>query len=350
MITRRLFALSSLALGAGGPAVAQEAQAPQCYPIDFENERRRRFINLPYGSSDAAWGHVTGNHITTVLSRHVANDGEPQLKCSIHLRFHANLEYLNGTRFDSDTLTAMELRSASVRVGDRRFEAVLPENWFAEDRSVERDAVQSQGWARRPVVYSGHSLGSVHVRYNPYWIIEMELPQEVIRDILAGDAISEFSLQLGSGAWTMQPDGLEAFTARLQDDLREAAQTLGDYVEGRCVAPLPPNITSSECFVTTAACSAVGLADDCWELTQLRAFRDGWLAQQAYGAQDIAAYYALAPAALGRLSARPDARRLLIGEYWRTIIPCAVFSALKLNALAYARYRAMMARLQALTA
>src|SRR5690606_29479169 len=33
------------------------------------------------------------------------------------------------------------------------------------------------------------------------------------------------------------------------------------------------------CFLTTATCQVVGLADDCWELTTLRHFRDGWLAR-----------------------------------------------------------------------
>ncbi len=48
------------------------------------------------------------------------------------------------------------------------------------------------------------------------------------------------------------------------------------------------------CFITTAVCSHEGKADDCRELTTLRAFRDGWLSEN--GGEDlIAQYYHIAP-------------------------------------------------------
>lgn len=48
------------------------------------------------------------------------------------------------------------------------------------------------------------------------------------------------------------------------------------------------------CFITTAACAYEGKADDCYELTSFRAFRDGWLSEN--GGEDlIREYYDLAP-------------------------------------------------------
>ena len=48
------------------------------------------------------------------------------------------------------------------------------------------------------------------------------------------------------------------------------------------------------CFITTALCTYEGKADDCRELTTLRAFRDGWLMEQG-GDSLIREYYELAP-------------------------------------------------------
>ena len=52
---------------------------------------------------------------------------------------------------------------------------------------------------------------------------------------------------------------------------------------------------SPNCFLTTAVCEYLGKADDCEELTTLRAYRDNWLAKQPGGRELIEEYYAIAP-------------------------------------------------------
>lgn len=97
-----------------------------------------------------------------------------------------------------------------------------------------------------------------------------------------------------------------------------------------------------DCFLTTATCEVVGLEDDCWELTTLRRFRDGWLAWQEGGVEDIARYYRDAPAiarALG--SDRQAALRL----YWTRIVPSALAAQLGANKLARRIYTRMMGEL-----
>ena len=89
------------------------------------------------------------------------------------------------------------------------------------------------------------------------------------------------------------------------------------------------------CFLTTAACEGVGLADDCWELRTLRKFRDGWLAQQRGGIDDIVTYYPKAPAIAERL--RGD-RRALLRLYWLRIVPSALAAQIGANRLARAIY------------
>jgi hypothetical protein len=54
--------------------------------------------------------------------------------------------------------------------------------------------------------------------------------------------------------------------------------------------------SDEECFLTTACIRARGLADDCWELTILRKFRDLYVASLNKGKCAIAEYYSFAPA------------------------------------------------------
>jgi|GEM_PF-2392431 len=95
----------------------------------------------------------------------------------------------------------------------------------------------------------------------------------------------------------------------------------------------------SDCFLTTAACDGVGLADDCWELRTLRRFRDGWLARQPGGAEDIARYYREAPAIAEKLRSDPEA---LLKLYWTRIIPSALAAQFGANHLARRLYTGMM--------
>lgn len=49
------------------------------------------------------------------------------------------------------------------------------------------------------------------------------------------------------------------------------------------------------CYITTAICELEGKADDCYELTQFRHFRDNYLLKQPNGEQLIKTYYETAP-------------------------------------------------------
>lgn len=79
---------------------------------------------------------------------------------------------------------------------------------------------------------------------------------------------------------------------------------------------------SGWCFITTAACEYFGKPDDCYELTLLRQFRDGWLALQPSGEKLIREYYRVAPLIVDALSVSEE-RNAIYQDIWNCyIVPC----------------------------
>ena len=90
----------------------------------------------------------------------------------------------------------------------------------------------------------------------------------------------------------------EAYLAERQDgeiaDAEMDAVAGGKKMGGNYCGELRQQVRSS-CFLTTAVCEYLGKADDCEELTTLRAYRDNWLAKQPGGRELIEEYYRIAP-------------------------------------------------------
>lgn len=135
--------------------------------------------------------------------------------------------------------------------------------------------------------------------------------------------------------------------ASLIPDARQAAEAKarGVYEDYRAQNPDGGTCEREGCFLTTATVGAVGLADDCWELSTLRRFRDGWLARQPFGAALIAEYYRLAPALVALIDARADARKIWLESWAFGIVPAAMAARLGLNRLALWLYRRMVSSL-----
>lgn len=63
------------------------------------------------------------------------------------------------------------------------------------------------------------------------------------------------------------------------------------------------------CYITTAVCRSMDKPDDCYELTTLRRYRDGYLADTEDSGEIIREYYNIAPTIVKRIDRRdnPDA-------------------------------------------
>ncbi|MEM9458844.1 MAG: DUF4157 domain-containing protein [Myxococcota bacterium] len=78
----------------------------------------------------------------------------------------------------------------------------------------------------------------------------------------------------------------------------------------------------TRCFLSSACVQAHGLPDDCFELTTLRRFRDGYLQSLPTGPATIEQYNDLAPRILDGIDRCPDADARLEALYDELVAPC----------------------------
>ena len=80
--------------------------------------------------------------------------------------------------------------------------------------------------------------------------------------------------------------------------------------------------SSGNCYLTSACVDAMGLADDCRELTLLRNFRDTYMKNLPEGQKDIEHYYAVAPKIVEAVNAHPDAKAIWEKVYHELVEKC----------------------------
>ena len=81
----------------------------------------------------------------------------------------------------------------------------------------------------------------------------------------------------------------------------------------------------SGCFITTAVCDNAGKADDCYELTMFRSFRDNWLASQPDGESLINEYYRIAPKIVNEINQLRNAKEIYQQIWNEYLQPCLSF-------------------------
>lgn len=179
---------------------------------------------------------------------------------------------------------------------------------FARDSSVkeERDsAAFLQSWEK------GLSGEKITIR------------REVVNDL--GERVKLYDVETSTKAYKETL----AVAERL---LRKAAS---DLVAGKG-RPVELDFLDDVCFVTTACCGGLGLADDCWELRTLRRFRDRYLRFVENGSDEIAQYYDIGPSLTSYLKGNADAT---LRTYRRLVFPCAILTSVGLNNWCHQLYR-----------
>ena len=101
------------------------------------------------------------------------------------------------------------------------------------------------------------------------------------------------------------------------------------------------------CFLTTAACSHLGKADDCAELTAFRHFRDTWLARQPGGQALIEEYYRIAPTLVTLMDHTGDPAKTYRTLWQQYLQPCYDALCRGDNAACFRLYCQMVRQLKA---
>ncbi|MBQ4369620.1 MAG: hypothetical protein II784_01325 [Oscillospiraceae bacterium] len=83
--------------------------------------------------------------------------------------------------------------------------------------------------------------------------------------------------------------------------------------------------SSGWCFLTSACVEERGLADDCRELTAMRALRDNYIRNIPGGEDEIREYYETAPLIVSAIKASDDRKSEFDSIYREMILPCLEF-------------------------
>ena len=76
------------------------------------------------------------------------------------------------------------------------------------------------------------------------------------------------------------------------------------------------------CYITTAVCETFGKPDDCYELTILRNYRDGYLMDQPEGEEIIKEYYDVAPTIVKHINKNPEKSAIYQDVWDKYLHPC----------------------------
>ena len=97
--------------------------------------------------------------------------------------------------------------------------------------------------------------------------------------------------------------------------------------------------SSRDCFLTSACVEAMGLPDNCYELSTLRRFRDGYMRNSPDGVADICEYYHTAPVIVEKIKQLPNALEVFENLYNELVVPCVNLIESGKNEEAYIAYR-----------
>jgi hypothetical protein len=121
--------------------------------------------------------------------------------------------------------------------------------------------------------------------------------------------------------------------------IEEADELLKEVVALKKPAPSKP------CYLTTACTQHAGLADDCYELTTLRRFRDGYLLGLVGGQQLVENYYTLAPAILQEIENNVG-KDALLADIFYTVRACVSYIEEQKMSAALSLYVTMVSTLK----
>lgn len=96
----------------------------------------------------------------------------------------------------------------------------------------------------------------------------------------------------------------------------------GNHISGMTVEEIKGGFRSSPCFITTAVCRSLDKADNCYELTLLRMFRDTYMTGCKERIDAVKEYYRIAPQIVERIDSCPNSQEVYASVWEQYLKPC----------------------------
>lgn len=185
-------------------------------------------------------------------------------------------------------------------------------NFFARNVNVNNDTL------------SATALGNMYLQAEEIDRATYYLEFALRRDNSNGEA----ALGLASCLLSDQNPDLDQIEQLLQIATQSSNQETRDGAR-QCLQQIrevkAERANQNNCFITTAVCGSFGKADDCFELTTFRKFRDEWLTAQPDGKSLIAEYYAVAPRIVDNINRLVNAKEIYQSIWQKYLAPCLKF-------------------------
>lgn len=101
-------------------------------------------------------------------------------------------------------------------------------------------------------------------------------------------------------------------------------------------------VGGASCFLTTAACDFMQMADDCWVLNLARKFRDTYMVSSLDLATEIVDYYETAPKIVEAINSLENKTKVWKNIFWKFIIPFVVLVGKNENEKAHEKYKELI--------
>lgn len=113
--------------------------------------------------------------------------------------------------------------------------------------------------------------------------------------------------------WITRPEELSNISKQVMTETKKEIKTTYNLDDSQLTKQ-----SNGCCYITTACAMAQGLADDCYELTTLRSFRDSYMSNLKHGSDLIKTYYQYSPAIVEAINKRIDSQGIY--EYLYSVI------------------------------
>lgn len=119
----------------------------------------------------------------------------------------------------------------------------------------------------------------------------------------------------------------------------------GNQIKPADFQSIQEGFRSKMCYITTAVCKSLRKPEDCYELTLLKQYRDGYLAGSQGGEELIQSYYNIAPTIVKRIEKSGEAQekyRMIWEQYLK---PCIALIETAQNEACRGLYQEMVEKL-----